>query len=141
MSQSSQGFTLVEMMVVVAIIGIIAAVAFPSYQEQVRKSARAAAKADLLENAQFLERYFTANNRYSLADGSATPLAVTQSPRDGAAKYDLSVTHPDLTSYNLSAIPTGSMVDDRCGTLTLNQLGQKGISGAAAGMTVSLCWN
>ena len=63
LKKHSAGFTLIELMIVVAIIAIIAAVAFPSYQEHVRKTRRADAQTALLELSQFMERHYTANGR------------------------------------------------------------------------------
>lgn len=127
------GFTLVELMIVVAIVGVLAAVALPAYTEHVRSGKRGEAKADLAELAQFMERFYTENNTYV---GAAASLPFNQSPRGaGQANYTIRVTAADAESFTLSAARTGSMTDDRCGTLTLNERGQKG---AAAG--VSNCW-
>ncbi|NTV95209.1 MAG: prepilin-type N-terminal cleavage/methylation domain-containing protein [Thiobacillus sp.] len=137
-----QGFTLIELLVTVAIIGILAAIAIPSYLEYVRRSARADAKEVLLENAQFMERNFTEANRYDRTSaGGAVTLPVTQSPRDGTAKYSVTLSAVATSTYTLHATPVngGSMAGDACGVFTLNQLGQKGLSGAS--MTVADCWN
>ena len=75
---AAAGFTLIELMIVVAVVAILAAIAVPSYQEQVRKSRRAQAKADLVEYAQMAERFFTVNNTYV-----GFTLPTTQSPREG----------------------------------------------------------
>ena len=82
----NSGFTLIELMVVVAIIAIIAAVALPSYQEHVAKTRRSEAGSALLEGAQALERYFSANGRYLLPDNSGLPaIFPTQVPANGTA--------------------------------------------------------
>lgn len=117
------GFTLIELMIVVAVVAILAAIAYPSYQDQVRKSRRAQAKADLTELAQNLERRHTIQNSYAGAE-----LAFDVSPRDGRAFYNMSfVADPDQSSFTLQAAPIdGSGQErDRCGTLTLNQAGVK----------------
>lgn len=133
------GFSLIELMVVVAILGILASIALPSYQESIRKTRRGDAKAVLMENAQFLERSFTQNSSY-LAGGANPSLPATESPRDGSAKYyDISLSGTNTAStYTLQAIPKGAMAGDACGTMTLNQAGVKGVSGGSK--TVDQCW-
>ncbi|MBA4501292.1 type IV pilin protein [Marinobacterium sp. 3-1745] len=124
-----QGFTLIELMIVVAIIGIIAAIAYPSYSEYVKESRRSEARSNLLELAQFLERYHAANGRYVTSSGGsdvAPALPFTTSPKDGGStSYTFSVTGAKNNEYTLEAAPTGSMSGDRCGTLTLNHQGIK----------------
>ena len=134
------GFTLLELMIVVAIIAIISAIAFPSYQEHVRKAKRADAAASLMELAQFMERYYTANGRYLSATNVAPTLPFTTSPKDGgASNYTLSFAtgSPSASAFTLQAAPTGSMSGDKCGTLTLTNAGQKG---QGSGATLADCW-
>lgn len=126
----SKGFTLIELMIVVAVIGILSAIAFPSYQQYVQQTRRADAQAALMELAHHMERYYTANGKYTDAT-----LPFSQSPRDGgAAMYNLSLTET-ASAYTLSAEPTNGMSGDSCGTLTLDNLGRKGSGGA-----VATCW-
>ena len=122
------GFTLIELMVVVAVIAILASIAYPSYQEQIRKSRRAQAKADLVELTQVLERFRTVNNTYAGADGSNA--FFDQSPRDNSQHYTLTLGNDaDIDSFTLTATPTStSQLKDRCGNLTINQAGVKGNS-------------
>ena len=127
------GFTLIELMIVVAIVAIIAAIAYPSFAEQVRKSRRAQAKADLLEVAQLAERYRTVHNTY---EGYELPF--DQSPRDGTARYSIGfVADPDSTTLQLQAVPLDSQAQDACGTLGLDQANRK--TPAAADIQPS-CW-
>lgn len=130
--RSGQGFTLIELMIVVAVVAILAAVAFPSYQEHVRKSRRAQAKADLVELAQQLERQHTVQNTYA-----GLTLPFTQSPRDGTSWYALSYSgNPTASSFTLQAVPSGAQSSDKCGTLSLDQAGRK----TPAAATVAGCW-
>lgn len=128
---SECGFTLVEMMIVVAIIGILAAIAYPSYTQYVQRANRAEARAALLENAQFLERSYTMANRYD----EAGALPHIQSPSNGDARYDIAVEAAAQT-FTLSATPTGTMAGDDCGTLTLTNTGVRGADGDLA-----QCWS
>jgi len=146
-SQSS-GFTLIELMVTVAIIGILASIAYPSYQEYVRRSSRAEAKAVLLRAAQFLEQNFIeAGNRYDKklkADGTledmALPNDLSHSPASGVAKYNISINPLNSSSYTLKAEPVsgGSMDGDDCGTFSLTHVGAKNVTGSKG---VDGCWN
>jgi type IV pilus assembly protein PilE len=143
MNRNQSAFTLIELMIVVTIIGILAAIAYPSYQNFVKRSNRAGAKTALLEDAQFLERNFTTSNRYdqdSAGNAVATAsLPVQQTPREGGtAKYTITVI-PTASTYTLRATPAGSMAGDGCGNLTLDNTGQKGRSGS--GISISDCWN
>ncbi|WP_300086057.1 type IV pilin protein [uncultured Nitrosomonas sp.] len=130
----TSGFTLIELMVVVAIIGILAAVIYPSYQEYVHRANRAEAKSILLEMAQLLERNYTEANSYE-----KVVLPVTQSPRSGTAKYTIQFAAGTLTrnAYTLEAVPAGNMAGDACGTLALTQTGAKSVSGSKS---VDECW-
>lgn len=128
------GFTLIELMIVVAVVAILASIALPSYNDSVRKSRRAQAKADMVEYAQLAERHFTSNGTYA---GFNTSLP-TQSPREAGstARYRLGYTATG-SAFTITATPESSQSADRCGTLTINQTGQKTKSGSAP---LSECW-
>jgi type IV pilus assembly protein PilE len=130
-----KGFTLIELMMVVAVIGILAAIAFPSYQDSLRKGRRADAKAALLDLAQFTERSYTQNNTYS-----GITLPYNQTPRNGTAYYALALASATTSTVSLTATPiVGSpQASDACGTFSINEAGTKGASGA---LGVSQCWN
>jgi type IV pilus assembly protein PilE len=129
------GVTLIELMIVVVVVGILAAIAYPSYQNQVRKSKRAEGKAELLETAQELERCYTRFGRYN--DGNCPVVFPITSQPDG--HYEL--TAPTLTTVNftLEAAPQGDQANDAdCGTLRLTSTGVQGSQGADA--DANDCW-
>lgn len=146
----TRGFTLIELMIAVAVVGIVSAIAYPSYREQIQKSRRSEAKSALLENAQFLERNYTANNCYhrtdgNCADGVDIDLPVT-AVRDsnGEARYTIRFVDGQATrnSFLLEAVPGGTMSGDACGTFTLNHLGVKNVKDKPDGSTKTAeeCW-
>lgn len=151
--KNKNGFTLVELMIVVAIVGILAAIAIPSYQDSVKKSRRADAKGALLNFANSMERHFTEVNTYCDAAGDGnndcgggdfdqgTPLAtIYKAPAETLAFYSFAITAATASSYTLSATPlVGSSQDsDSCGILSVNQLGIR--SAALNGISVADCW-
>ncbi len=118
------GVTLIELLITVAIFGILAAVAYPSYQTHVARANRAEAQGILMENAQFLERNYTTANGYDLdSAGNATALPFTVSPKTGTKKYDIAAAYGTSQIFTLTATPTGSMAGDSCGNLTLTNTG------------------
>lgn len=128
------GFTLIELMIVVAVVAILAAIAYPSYQDQVRKSRRGQAKADLVEYAQLAERFHTVNNTYV---GFVLP--TNQSPREGGATahYALALNPANTQSrFTIVATAQGGQAKDRCGNLSVNQATVKTSSKG----TVAECW-
>ena len=131
---SARGFTLIELMIVVAVVAILAAIAVPSYAEHVRKSRRAQAKADLVEYAAAAERYHTVNNTYvgyNFPNGTNT----IQSPREGgAAAYTLTMNTAART-FTLTATAGTAQSKDKCKNLSVNQANVK-----TAGATLSECW-
>lgn len=142
---NSGGFTLIELMIVVAIIGIIAAIAYPSYTNQVVKTKRGAATACLSEQASYMERFYTTNLRYDEdQDGTDNPLAdgslELDCMRAGQTGGDYSYTVKPLkrSSYTVNAAPQGAQKSNdgsSCGTLTLDEKGSRGADG-----DVGSCW-
>jgi type IV pilus assembly protein PilE len=137
------GFTLIELMVTVAIVGILAAIAIPSYQGYVNQANRSDVKTALLEDVQFMERNYTESYKYNkksdATNVTATSLPARQSPKTGTALYTITLPTPTATTYTLTATPVvgGRMANDGCGAFSINQLGQKSVSGT---MSVADCW-
>ncbi len=135
------GFTLIELMITVAIVGVLAGIAYPSYQDSMTKSRRADAKAALLELSVFMERLYTTTGCYtsgSCATGTTTaptlPFLVT--PKSGKANYDLTVATTPST-FTITATPRSTAPDSVCGALTLNSTGVKTEGGTG---TLADCW-
>jgi type IV pilus assembly protein PilE len=159
-----KGFTLIELLIAVAIIGVLARIAYPSYVESMTKSRRADAKSALLELSVFMERYYTAKSCYNIPDatsltcvaGNAAPaLPFNVAPKSAynpnnsnvKANYNLTVIATP-TSFTLTATPRKSdgtdyalsdanYPDKLCGSITLDNQGVKGENGTG---TVADCW-
>lgn len=118
------GFSLIELMIVIVVIFIIAAVAVPSYQNQVMKTNRAEAKTALQGLAQAMERFHGKGNTYIGSHSSGVPdIYPSEVTISGTALYDLTISTPSASQYTLRATPKGRQTDD--GYLELNHLGQK----------------
>lgn len=130
--RQQSGFTLIELMIVVAVVGILSAVAYPSYTEYVRKGHRAEARAGLLQAAQWLERAATATGVYP--DDIPTSL---QSVPGG--RYTISA-ESDGATFTLTAEPQGAQTGDKCGKYTLTHTGARGNTDMGTGITSAECW-
>lgn len=131
-----RGFSLMELMIAVAVMAILTVIAYPSYNNYIASAKRAEAKATLLEAAQYLERQFTAEGNYDGGNLASAGLATL--PKEGREAYYNLALNASGGRYTLTAIPTGAMNGDPCGLLTLDQGGQQGVSGAT--MTAAECW-
>ena len=127
------GFTLLELMITVAIVAILASLAYASYQSQIIKSRRATATACLQERAQFMERYYTTHLTYAGAPNPA------QCGPDLAGLYTIAFSGtPASKSFVIQATPQASQANDtQCGTLSINAQGVRTKSGTG---TVAECW-
>lgn len=130
-SNRPRGFTLIELLITVAILGILAAVAVPSYQSYISQSRRADAKTGLMQAVQIMERAYTTNgcyNKTTQADCAAQANANTAAPTPASDFYNFSFVANSLTrgAFTLQAVPTGAMAGDQCGTFTLDQAGRQG---------------
>lgn len=147
----ARGFTLIELMITVAIIGIIAAVAFPSYTSYVKRANRADARTQLVQAAQWMQRFYSANDSFA-TDRNGQPVALppnlTYSPSgttDTTAKYKLAVETSTLsaTYFLVFAKNENNMADDECGIFQLDSTGLRSIyvNGAKdTGPQRDKCW-
>ena len=133
---SARGFTLLELMIVVAIVAILSAIAYPSYSKYVVRTRRTAAAGCLSEYANYMERFYTTNLRYDQdTTGAANPFPTMDCKTQTAAYYTYDDGTPTQTTYTVEAVPIGAQLeaDTQCGTLTLNQTGTRS-------PTTTGCW-
>jgi len=144
--KKQRGFNLIELMIVVAIVGLLAAFAYPSYLEQMRKTKRADCAGALTSLGSAMERFFTVNSTYQGAGAGggntgAPTIFQDSCPVDGGtATYNLTIQAATASTYSVQAAPVGQQASDKCGTLTLTNTGLKGVTGASAGVTWQDCW-
>jgi type IV pilus assembly protein PilE len=139
MNFKQKGFTLIELMIVIVVIGILAAIALPAYQDYVTRAKRADAKTALLA-VQLAEEKWRANN------SSYTPLMTNLGYPGNTAQnspdnnYKVTVTNTTATTYTITAVPQGSQAtrDTECANFIINQNNTTTVSGTGAATT---CWN
>jgi len=136
--KSENGFTLIELMIVVAVVGILAVIAYPSYNQYVTRSNRSVAASFMLSVANKQEQYMLDARQYA----SALSTLNLAPPAEVSKNYAITVVANNAAtppSYTITATPTGAQLsnDTNCANLTLDQTGAKGISGTG---TVAACW-
>ena len=146
MDMKSHGFTLIELIIVVAIVAIVSAVALPSYNNSIAKSRRAEARGQLLEAAQFMQRFYSQNDSFSqdrAGNAVAMPSGLATVPKTaaaGAGTYSISYSATTtVATFTVQAVPRagGPMAADKCGSFLLDNTGRRTISGTG---TVDECW-
>jgi len=131
MRRSNRGFTLIEIMIVIAIIGIVITIGYPSLTEYVKKGRRADVVSNLSEQAQILERFYSKNNVYTGVTGLST----------GNDFYTITPTITDQTFLLTATRKTGTaMATDKCGDFTLTNTGVRNMNNATTGLTTKDCW-
>jgi type IV pilus assembly protein PilE len=126
--KTAAGFTLIELMVVVAVIGVLAAIAYPNYTNYVLRGNRVDGREILQRIASAQERFYTNRNTYTTDITSSGGLSMTNTSEKGY--YTVAVALADAgQSYTLTATAQGRQAVDKCGNLTLSNVGAKGFSG------------
>lgn len=150
--RSLAGLTLIELVIVIAIISLLVSIALPSYTEHVARARRADARTQLLQVAQFMQRFYAANDNYQSDRASnqvltQVPVNLKISPADSHAIYELEIPEGTLTktSFELRMVPVpgGPMAGDKCGTFALNHLGIRSVIVGGVANTSGLrdaCW-
>lgn len=132
-----QGFTLMELMIVVAVIGILAGIAYPNYSEYVKRGNRSEGQAFLNDVAARQERYFAQNNAYITSNNDVAKLALKNGLASETGKYQLVLSSSNNDGgYTLTA--NQQFNDTKCGNLTLNARGVRGRT--CSGMSAADCW-
>jgi len=133
-SKKGKGFTLLELMIVVAVIGTLAAISIPSYMSHMVKVRRGSAAACLMEQAQFAERFYTTNMTYSGLDSAGSGISPTrfsciQDLQNNNGFYTFRVVESTDKTFTLTARPEDKQKDPKCGALTIKHTGAKEVTG------------
>jgi type IV pilus assembly protein PilE len=151
-TRKTNGFTLIELMITVAIVSLLSAIAIPSYNEYVARSKRTELKSVLQEAGQWMERHYSENYRYDqntagTAIADIFPAGLTQVPRQGTAAYTIAVSQAAARSYTLTATraAAGPMAIDKCGDFTLTNTGVRATTNyssqyTSAAIAATECW-
>ena len=140
MLRRQRGFSLIELMIALAIVAILLGVALPAYNNSVDRGRQGEAMSALLEGAQALERYYSANGRYTDTNGNLAAVFPTQVPASGTAYYTIAPVSGSVgaNAFTLRATRAGTMAGDACGDFELAHTGRRQLSGNTR--TVEQCW-
>lgn len=134
---SQHGFTLIELMITVAVVAILAAVAMPSYTEYIMRSHRSNARTTLIGAAQWMERVATATGSYPAATSVTAGVLQVEGNRYTVTAA-VSGTFSTFT-FTAAPLPGTPQANDRCGSLIIDQAGRKTVSGAS--LPAAECWS
>lgn len=138
MTKPQAGFTLIELMIAVAIVGILAAIAVPNYSEYVKRASRVEATAALLDAANKQEQYFVDNREYTSKFADLSLQSKTENQH-----FELSITlNGDKNTFVIAAKPIAGPVkgDGDCTELSITDTGLKGAKGSKGGSDIGYCW-
>lgn len=140
MMGKQRGFSLMELMVAVAVSGILLAIAVPTYQNYLNNNRRAVAGACLVELSQFMERVYTSSMTYDVNNGAPTALPASTCQQTLSDTYTFTLAR-DAQTYTVSAAPKGAQSSDSsCGTMTIDQAGVRTANGDSSAAQIKKCW-
>lgn len=132
------GFTLIEVLITLSIIGILTAIALPSYQGYIQRSHRTNARNTLIQAMQWMERAATSTGTYPLSTNSPSDIPSGILAVEGG-RYTVTAVSTAST-YTFTAAPTGAQTSDKCGSFIIDQANNRTVSGNASGTSAADCW-
>lgn len=138
--KKQHGFSLTELMIAIAIAGILLMVAVPSYQGQIRSTNRGMATACLTQMSQFMERVYTSSMAYNEYNGAATQLPQLNCMTDLNDAYEFTLS-AQVSTFTLTAAPIGAQqADSECAAMSIDQSGLRTAAGDSSAQKIKSCW-